>query len=140
MQFDWMSSVIGFLLGAATGATGKYYADKYTDQRKRYELLKQRKKAFGDVKKQMPELIAEFKRDLSKDGNKLTREFFIVPERKMPLNSTKKRFVYYEEDHKDLQCKIDLLEERGFLVNVTQAHTPIYKMTEEFVELLNKYG
>jgi len=31
------SHALAFLLGAATGATGTYFADKYTDKRRRQE-------------------------------------------------------------------------------------------------------
>jgi hypothetical protein len=64
MNFDWMSSLIGFLLGTITGASGKYFADRFTDQRRRTELKKQEKRRFIDIKKQMPEIIEEFKHDL----------------------------------------------------------------------------
>jgi len=135
-----MSSVIGFLLGTATGAAGKYYADKFTEQRRKSESTRQLKQEFLNIKRQMPELITEFKNDLSNENNRLIREFFILENRKVCLGGSKKpRFTYYEENHKDLRCKIDLLESKGFLVDVTTGNVPIYKMTEEFVELLNKY-
>lgn len=141
MNFDWISSVIGFLLGTGTGVAGKYFADKFTDRRRKTESTKQLKQEFMNIKKQMPELIKEFKNDLSKEDHKFIREFFVLHSKKVLLGGyTKPRFVYYEEDHMNLRCKIDILESKGFLLDVTIGNTPIYKMTEEFVELLNKYG
>jgi hypothetical protein len=139
MQFDWMSSVIGFLVGTAIGASGKYFADKFTDQRRGNESAKQLKLVFLNIKKQMPELIEELKTDFS--DNKLTREFFVLINKKATLGGSQKhRFIYYEEEHENLRGKIDLLENQGFLTNVTTGNAPIYRMTEEFVDLLNKYG
>lgn len=141
MQFDWMSTVIGFLVGTATGATGIYFAEKFTDQRRRGELEKQYKKEFLKVKKQMPELIAEFKSDLSSEESRLIREFFVLANKKVCLGGSEKpRFIYYEEEHKGLRSKIDILENQGFLTDVTISNAPIYRMSEEFVELVNKFG
>ena len=138
MQFDWLSSIIGFLVGTATGAAGAYFGQKYTDIRRESEYKSQLKKEFSKLKKQMPELISEFKQDLSKKDNKLMREFFVLPNKRVCLGgSEKSRFVYYEEEHENLRSKIDLLECSGFLSDVTPGNTPIYRMSEEFVELLN---
>lgn len=140
MNFPWMSHAIAFLLGTATGAAGKYFADKFTDQRRRSELESQLKQEFANIKRRMPELIREFKNDLSKQDQKFIREFFVLHNRKETCGSEKPRLVYYEEDHKDLRSKIDILENQGFLLDMTIANTPIYRITEEFVELLDKYG
>ena len=87
----------------------------------------------------MTELIAEFETDLSKDN--LTREFFVLPNKKVCFGGSQKpRFIYYEEEHNNLRGKLDLLENQGFLIDVTTGNTPIYRMSEEFVDLLNKYG
>jgi len=95
---------------------------------------------FEKVKNMMPELITEFKTDLSTEDNKLIREFFVLPDRKVSLGgSVKPRFIYYEDEHKGLRNKIDILENHGFIIDVTPGNTPIYRMTEEFVELIMKY-
>jgi len=141
MQFDWMSTTIGFLLGTVTGAAGIYFAEKFTDQRRRGELKRQCKKEFLEVKKQMPELIAELKSDLSHKENRLIREFFVLQNKKECLvGSEKPHFIYYEEENKGLRSKIDILENRGFLIDVRIGNAPIYRMSEEFVGLINTYG
>jgi len=140
MQFNWMSSIISFVLGTAAGASAMYYAEKLTDWRRKKESKKERKQDFLIAKAQMPELIKKFKNDLSKEEQKLIREFFVLEDKRSSLNSEKPRLVYCEEDHEDLRCKIDILESKGFLLDVTIGNTPIYRMTEEFVELLKKYG
>lgn len=140
MQFDWMSFIISFVLGTATGASGMYYAEKLTDWRRKKESKKKKMQNFLNAKVQMPELITEFKNDLLKEDQKFIREFFVLEDKRSSLNSEKPRLVYCEEDHEDLRCKIDILESKGFLLDVTISNTPIYRMTEEFVELLKKYG
>jgi len=140
MSFDWMSLVISFLLGTATGAAGMYYAEKFTDQRRKSEAKKKRKQEFLNIKKQMPELIKEFKNDLSKKDNKLIREFFVLKRGTVLGGSEKSRFVYYEEDHKNLRCQIDILENYNFLIDQTYGNAPLYRMTEEFVQLINSDG
>lgn len=89
----------------------------------------------------MPELITQFKTDLSTEDNKLIREFFVLPNNRVCLGGSEKpRLIYYEEEYKGLRNKIDILENQGFLIDVTPGNAPIYRMTEEFVELIIKYG
>ena len=141
MQFDWMSSIIGFLIGTATGAAGKYFADKFTDQRRKAESTGQLKQEFLNIKRQMPELIKEFKNDLSKADQKFIREFFVLENHKVVLGGSEKhRLIYYEEEHPNLRGKIDILENQGFLTDVRTRNVPIYRMTEEFVQLVNRFG
>ena len=87
------------------------------------------------VKSSMPELIVEIKEDLAKEGNEFIREFFIIS-KCWTLNAIDRCFVYYFEDHENLQGKIHILENYGFVVDVTPKNTKKYRMTEEFVNLL----
>lgn len=91
--------------------------------------------AFQNVKTSMPGLIAEMKEDLTKKGNEFIREFFIISKR-WTLNVTDPCFVYYLEDHENLQGKIHVLENYGFVIDVTPGNAKMYRMTEEFVELV----
>jgi hypothetical protein len=90
---------------------------------------------FQKVKKSMPELIAEMKKDLTNTGNEFMREFFIVSKR-WSLNAADPCFVYYFEDHEDLQGKIHVLENQGFVMDVTPGNAKKYRMLEDFVELV----
>ena len=92
--------------------------------------------AFRRVRQLMPELMAEMRQDLVSDDSKLVREFVILPTERVVFSGTKARFRYYEDVHLDLQNQVDLLEEYGFVRDVTPSNTPIYRMTEEFVDLL----
>jgi len=92
--------------------------------------------SFLQVKEQMPALIAEMKKDLEGNQGKFVREFFVMSRRHVLGGSEKPRFIYYEEDHDNLRGKIDILENDGYLTDVTPGNTPIYRMSEEFVQLV----
>lgn len=126
---------VAFLVGTLTGAAGKYLADRYTDRRRRKETESESMRRFRRIQKQMPELIAEMKRDLSHPEHRLVREFFLSS-RRWTLASRGRSFIYYQEDHSDLQNKVHILENVGYVVDVTPGDAPKYRMTEEFVGLI----
>ena len=136
---DIGSMALGFLVGAATGATGTYFAHKYTDRRREKEAGKQAKKHFLKIKEQMPKLIEEMRADLLRDGNACVREFFVLEDKKVVLGGSEKdQFVYYEDNHENLRGQLDILESEGYIFEVPHGNVPIYRMTEEFVQLLMK--
>ena len=94
-----------------------------------------RQKEFNKVMAKMSDLIREMKQDLSKEGDQFTREFFLLS-RKWAFNPAGKCFVYYFEDHEELQGKVHVLENNGWVGDVTSGNTKKYRMTEEFVELV----
>ena len=91
--------------------------------------------AFLKVKSSMPELIAEMKKDLTKEGNDLIREFFIVS-KQWKLNVVGRYFAYYFEEHENLQGKVHVLENHRFVIDVTSKNVNKYRMTEEFIDLI----
>lgn len=105
-----------------------------------HRLQGQHQPSFQQVKEQMPALIAEIKKDLQGEGGQFVREFFVMSRRHTLGGSEKPRFVYYEEDHDNLRGKIDVLENLGYVADVTPGNTPIYRMTEEFVRLVLDCG
>jgi hypothetical protein len=46
------------------------------------------------------------------------------------------KIIYYDEDHDNLRGKIDVLQNHGYLVEVTPGNTPICRMSEEFVKFV----
>ena len=83
----------------------------------------------------MPELIEQMKDDLSKPEFMVIREFFILPNDRVPFNPDEKRYLcYYEEQHENLMHKVKLLENHGFVYDITPNNAPKYRMTEEFVD------
>lgn len=100
------------------------------------QLSGQHDLTFAEIAKQMPELIAEMKKDLESEEGKFVREFFVLERSHCLGGSEKPRFVYYEDDHDNLRGKLDILENSGYLVDVTPKNAPIYRMTEQFVRLV----
>jgi hypothetical protein len=96
---DWTSALNGVLVGVAVGVCGKYFADKYTDRRREKEARCKAKRDFLLVKYQMPELIAEIRADLAKEDQFDVREFFLLPDSKVPLNAADPCFSYFAEQH-----------------------------------------
>lgn len=133
---SWGAYFLTFLLGVAIGAAGNYLAFKYTDRRRDSEESKKEKNTFKKIIGQMPELIAEMKADFSRKENSFVREFFVLPHDKIPCNSQEPRFSYYENEHQDLKGKIAILENRGYIIDVSISDTPIYRLTEEFWDLV----
>ena len=133
---DLVSLLSAFLLGVASGAAGKYFADKYTDQRKDKEARKKIRKKFDSLRKVMPNLLDEMKTDLLGDKTGLVREFVLLPSSGVAFNGSKPRFHYYEDAHNDLRNKISLLLDDGYVVDVSTTGTPIFRMSEQFANLL----
>ena len=141
MAFDLTSSLIGFLVGAATGAVGTYFANKYTDRRREQEAGRHAKQQFLTIRKQMPQLLAEMKANLAGEGKGHVREFFVLPNERVRLGGSEKpRFVYYEDHHENLRGKLDILENVGYIIDVTPKNAPIFRMSEDFVGLLMRPG
>jgi len=90
-------------------------------------------RSFSKVKKLMPELISEMENDLS--DSPATREFFIIS-KKWVMSFNSPGLVYYFEEHDDLQSKAQILENYGFIFDVTVGNAKKYRMTEEFVDLI----
>lgn len=133
---SWASYFVTFLIGAATGAAGNYFASKYTDRRRDTENTKKAKDTFKKVKDQMPELISEMKADFTRHENSSIREFVILPSNKVIFNSQQPRFFYFETQHQNLKGKIAVLENHGYIIDVTVSNAPIYRITEKFLDFV----
>ncbi len=136
MMESWGILLATFLVGVATGAAGNYFATKYTDQRREKARKRKSKEAFIKVKDQMPELIAKMKADFTKYKNASIREFVVLPSDRVVFNSQQPRFHYFENQHQNLKGKVDVLENHGYVSDVTVSNAPIYRITEEFWELV----
>lgn len=135
-MIDWIASLSTFLLVTATGAAGGYFALKHTDLRRKKESSAKIKSDFHKIKGLMAQLISEIKGDLSNPEFCVVREFVILPNERVIFSKSQKRFVYFEDLHDDLQNKITMLENHGYIIDITPGNTPIYLMTEEFVKLV----
>lgn len=134
----WLTHIVAFLIGTATGAAGGYFASRFTDIRRAKEARSASHRQFCEVKAMMPELITEMRDDFNKPELATIREFVVLPNRRAIFNSNQKRFVYFEDAHDDLCGKVAILENHGYIQDVTPGNTSIYRMTEEFVNAVRK--
>ena len=135
---SWGTHIIIFLFGTATGAAGSYFATKYTDRRREKEGENKVKSTFQKVQEIMPALIQEMKNDFNNPEFISIREFAILPNDRVIFNSGQPRFIYYEEQNNDLKGKVSILENYSFVYDVTSGNAPIYRITEEFWDLVKK--
>lgn len=124
-----------FLIGAATGAAGQYFADKYTDQRRRQEGAAATKDEFARLFNLMPDLLREMQTDLSESSHATWREFFVIP-KGTHVWPTPNTFFYEDDLANDYLGKAKILANRGYVIDVTPGDAPKFRMNEEFVTLL----
>jgi hypothetical protein len=86
--------------------------------------------------KDRDQLIAEMKTDFTKSENSTIREFVILPYDRVISNDQQPRFYYFEHQHENLRGKISILENHGYVRDVTVSNTPIYRITEDFWNLI----
>jgi len=135
----WGSYFLTFLLGTATGSAGSYFASKYTDKRREKETTRKALTTLKNVQKIMPNLIQEMKEDFNNPELISVREFVVLPNDRVTFNSGgQRRFVYFEDKHEDLRGKISILENHYFIQDVTPGNAPIYRISEEFWELVRE--
>lgn len=119
------------LFGIAVGSGGTYFAEKYTDQRRKMELVSAERDRFKKAYSQMSTLIDEIRTDISGPDARLAREF-ILASRKWTFGGSD-CLVYYFEDHPNLEAKIQILENHGYIVDVSRTNLKRYRMGENFV-------
>ena len=137
MQFDVASTCIGFLLGTFTGAAGGYFNSKYTDARRKKEAAGLSKKKFAQVATQMPELMRRMQQDLTQEP--LVRDFFVLSHPSHFGGSSTPAFRYSGDVYPGLHSMAQILENHGYVLDITPATLPKYRMTEEFVTLVMKW-
>jgi phage pi2 protein 07 len=131
--------LITVLVGTASGAAGGYFSSKYTDKRKEQESQNRETKKFKKLMKEMPDLFREIKEDLSNEETKFIRELVLMPNERVAASLREDCLVYYENKHPSLKSKIDILENHGYVFDVTETSLPKYRLSEEFVALIHKY-
>jgi hypothetical protein len=130
------SHLVAFLGGTAVGAAGKYFADLFTDQRKRQEARAEADASFKKLQRAMSALLDEIKEDLVREADKHIRELVVLPNEHVTFNSDRPRFAYFESKHVGLKDKLATLASAGYLECVRPGQTPIYRLREHFVERL----
>ena len=133
-----ITHIISFAIGLSTGILGSYIANRLSEKAKKKDEIKDRKKEFKTIFTKMPDLIKEMKEDLLNPEMGGCREFFISPSKSVVFNLRTPAFFYYEDEHDNLKTKIRILENTGFVFDITPGNTPKYQFDEEFIELIMK--
>ena len=135
-----VSDGVAFLIGVAVGAAGQYFADKYTDQRRRQEQSHDEARRFREVARKVSKLIVEMAADATGPNAEHVRDLVLMPSKGAIYNSGGRNvFVYYEEDHPTLRGQFAILENSGYVVDVTPGNAPTFRPTEEFVQYLRGF-
>lgn len=129
---DIFSLLVGFLTGSATGATGYYFAIKYTEKRQLKEAKHSLLKKLKNLEKQMPRFFSEVREDYKNPENALKCEFYIMHKGNV-LNVKRGYLVYYHDDHPDLEDILALLESEGFVFDITETNVPKYQFSNKFI-------
>jgi hypothetical protein len=143
----WIGAI---LVAVFVAVAGKYFADKYTDQRKRQEGKSSLRNEFERCQKRMPELFDEMKTDLA--ANPFKSEFVLLdvrlcyggfPDKPLTyhMNDQRSAETYKDEKagaivHSHLLDKVKILEGAGFVRDISATDVPYFRMSDEFREML----
>mgnify|MGYP000990332422 CR=1 FL=1 len=135
---SWTSHIITFISGLSVGVLGNYFATRLADKAKNKDAIIKKKKSFEKIEMMMPELIKEMRDDISSEDMKKCKEFIILPTKGTVFNSNEPLFSYFESEHQYLRSNIRVLEENGFVIDITNTNTPRYQFDEDFLSMLLK--
>jgi hypothetical protein len=83
----------------------------------------------------MPVLLKEMRDDLI---NFSTRREFIILRHGWVYNTNEPYLVYYLDEHEDLEGKLQVLKNLGFIREITYNNVRRFVFDEEFVDYLTK--
>ncbi len=127
----------GYLATFVAGIVAKVLADEWAERRRAGRQRSTTDQRFARIDAAMPAFLQEVRTDLA--GDSLVREFVTLPSPHNHFNhGTVDRFEYYEASHDDLPSKLAMLENVGYIRDVGKGNHPIWRMSEEFVQLLTR--
>jgi hypothetical protein len=134
------SHLVTFMIGTGVGAAGTYFADRFTDQRRKQEKLVEEETKFQKVYQTMPTLLDEMRADLQQHRAAAIREFLILrSEVTNYFGDNQTRLVYYESNHPHARSQVELLVAQGFVRVVRQGDATkltFYRIEESLAERL----
>jgi hypothetical protein len=134
-----LTHALTFLMGTAIGAAGTYFAEKYTDERRKKEQKSEDAQTFASLASRMPDLLSEMKEDLAEQAHAEWREFFIVP-KGTTLNASPDSFFYEEDETNGFLSKTRTLEEYGLVYDITPGNAPKFRMSDKLVQRLSQWN
>jgi hypothetical protein len=122
-------------MGTAIGAAGTYFAEKYTDERRKNEQRREEDQNFAYLVSRMPDLLGEMREDLAEKTHAEWREFFIV-RKGTNFNTSPNSFFYEEDEANGFLSKTRTLEEYGLVSDITPGKLPKFRMSDMLVQRL----
>jgi len=135
---ELLSLALGFVVGAFTGASGKYLGDKYTDQRRSSELAKLKNDHWNEFIKKFPKVAEEMINDVNNPDFTGVRKFF-VKDSGTVVNKSEPSFEYHTDTHPNLNAAIMYLVDLKCIQDITPGNCPMYRFYEDFYDRLKKY-
>jgi hypothetical protein len=136
LEIDWISAALGFIGGAFTGAAGQYIADRFTDSRRTREATREQDRVWRDIERRFPSVIAEMRADFNGLDGRTVRAFFLKPSNTAMGFTSEPAFEYHTDKHPDVIPAVRMLEQRGYVSDVTPGSTPMYRVDESLVDRL----
>lgn len=136
LTLDMPSAGAGFLVGALTGAAGTYLGDRYTDVRRAREARRDQDAQWLDIQRRFPAVIEEMRTDFSGPDGSTVRAFFVKSSTTSIGFVSEPAFEYHTDKHADILAAVRLLEQRGYVSDVTPGSTPMYRVHECLVDRL----
>jgi len=117
---------------------GGFLKDKLTDSRRSREANRGAKQDFQRLVADIPEVIADMANMLRKKP--VAREFCVTGGNTLYFICPP-TFTHQSGKHEDLVSKVQMLENCGYVMEVTKrdSNCPKYRMTEEFVTLVRNH-
>ena len=134
---DFLSLLVGFLVGSFTGAAGTYLGNKYTDKRRKKESVNALETEWERLRAKFPSVIQEMQEDVKNPECKGIRTFFVTVKGAM-INVDEPHFIYYKDVHPELSAALMVMIDLGFIQDITPKNCPMYRFKEHFYELLQK--
>jgi hypothetical protein len=140
MAVDWMTVLLSIVTGGLSGAGASILASRSTDRRREREAERKESKDWRDLERRYPKLIAEMRTDVSSPAGEHTRNFFLKTSGTVTGIVTESFFEYHTDVYPDALAGVHELERLGYVRNLTPAGTPMYRMTDPFVDRLKRTG
>jgi hypothetical protein len=135
---DIVSTLVGFLIGTATGAAGTYFADNYTDKRREQELSRVTSRIQRDTEQRFPNVATARRSDFSQSENRHIRAFFIKRSSASMGKASEPCFECHPDKHPGSRAAVLHLEQHGFVSDISSGNTPMYRVHEKLVDALLK--
>ena len=128
-------AVGGYVLGFVTDI-GKDYFKESLAERRRERKAEQR---FSRILQAMPDLMRELQAHFEQHEH--AREFVVLPDTTVIYqdDTPSTKFRCYKDRHSGLTDKLATLVDAGYIRDAnSKSSSPIYRMTEEFIEFVRK--